>query len=145
MPAEADLGYGTKFQTGNGASPEVFTDLAFVTSITPPGMSRDSIDSSHMQSPDEWRQFIAGMKDAGEVTLELNFKPGGTAILALMAEKNLSSANATKTRRITFPDASYFEFEAFLTNIEPEAPLDDKMVLSATFKVSGRPWLTQAA
>ena len=57
--ADGKLGYGTKFQTGNGSSPESFTDTAFVTSITPPGLSRDSIDVSHMQSPDEWREFIA--------------------------------------------------------------------------------------
>lgn len=143
MPADGKLGYGTKFQTGNGSSPETFTDLAFVTSITPPGLSRDSIDVSHMQSPDEWREFIAGMKDAGEVSLELNFLQGGSAFLAMLAEFNTVSASATKTRRITWPDGSYMEFEAFITGFEPETPMDDKQVASVTFKVSGRPYLTQ--
>jgi predicted secreted protein len=143
--ADGELGYGTKYQTGDGSSPEAFTDTAFVTSITPPGMSRDSIDVSHMQSPDAWREFIAGMKDGGEVSLELNFRPGGSAFLAMLAEFNLASASATKTRRIVWPDTSSMEFEAFLTGFEPETPMDDKQAASATFKVSGRPYLTQAA
>lgn len=143
MPADGELGYGAKFQTGNGSSPETFSDLAFVTSISGPGMSRDSIDVSHMQSPDAWREFIAGMKDAQEVTVELNFRPGGTALLALLAEFNLASASATKTRRILWTGGSYFEFEGFLTGLEPETPMDDKQVATATFKVSGAPFLTQ--
>lgn len=143
MPADGELGYGAKFQTGNGSSPESFTDLAYVTSITPPNMSRDAIDVSHMQSPDAWREFIAGMKDAGEVTLELNFKPGGTAFLAMLAEFNTASASATQTRRVLWTGGSYLEFEGFLTGFEPETPMDDKQVASATFKVSGRPYLTQ--
>ncbi len=118
MAADGELGYGTKFQTGNGSSPETFTDLAFVTSITAPNLSRDSIDVSHMQSPDEWREFIAGMKDAGEVSLELNFKAGGTAFLAMLAELNTVSASATKTRRITWPTGSYMEFEAMVETIK---------------------------
>jgi hypothetical protein len=141
MP-DGKIGYGTKFQTGDDASPEVFTDIAFVTAITPPGMSRDSIDVSHMQSPDEWREFIAGMKDAGEMSVELNFLPGGTALTALLAELNLASASATKSRRILFPDNSFLEFNAFLTGLTPEVPMAEKMVATATFKLSGRPWLT---
>lgn len=144
MKTEARIGHGSKFQTGDGNSPEAFTDMAEVTSITPPNMSRDSVDASHMQSPDEWREFIAGLKDGGEVSLELNFVPGGSAILALLAELNLAADAATKTRRILFPDLSYFEFEAFLTACEPEAPVDDKMTAAATFKITGRPFLTQS-
>ena len=143
--ADGELGYGTKFQTGNGSSPEIFTAMAFVTSISGPGMARDSIDVSHMLSPDAWREFIAGMKDAGEISLELNFRPGGSALLACLAEFNLASASATQTRRILWVDGSYFEFEGFLTAFEPETPMDDKQAASATFKVTGRPFLTQAA
>jgi len=143
MAADAELGFGSKFQTGDGLSPETFSNMAFVTSISGPGLARDSIDASHMLSPDEWRQFIAGLKDGGEISLELNFRPGGSAITVLLAELNLPSAEATKSRRVLFPDTSYFEFEAYLTGVEPEDPFDDKMTASATFKLSGRPFLTQ--
>lgn len=144
MTTEARIGYGTLFKTGNGASPEVFTTLAEVTSITPPNMARDSIDASHEQSPDAWREFIAGMKDGGEVKMDLNFVPGGSAAAALTGELDLSASDAVKNRQILFPDGSMFEFVGFLTGFEPDAPLDDKMSGTATFKVTGKPTLTQA-
>ncbi|QUS40575.1 phage tail protein [Tardiphaga alba] len=139
MATEARIGYGTLFKSG---SPLV--TLAEVTSITPPGMSRDSVDASHEQSPGAWREFIAGMKDGGEVSLELNFVPGGTAAASMMAEFDLDGPDAAIQRVIEFPDGSTFSFTGILTGFEPDSPLDDKMTASSTFKVSGKPTLEQA-
>jgi predicted secreted protein len=138
MTTEADIGFGTTFKTGNGADPnEIFTAMAEVTNITPPGMSRDTVDVTHEQSPEAWREFIAGLKDAGEVSIDMNFVPGGTDAAALMAELSLTGKTAKKNRKIVFPDGSEFAFTAILT--------DDKMSASVTFKVSGKPTLTAGA
>ena len=144
MTTEVTIGYGTLFATGNGATPEVFTTLAEVTSITPPNFARDSIDASHGQSPGAMREFIAGMTDPGEVSIEMNFVPGNAAADALADELALTPATATKNRRITFPDGTTWDFPAFLTAFEPDAPLDDKMTASATFKVAGAVTIVQA-
>lgn len=144
MATSARIGYGTLFKSGNGASPEVFATLAEVTSITPPAMARDTVDASHEESPGAWREFIAGMKDGGEISLELNFVAGGSSSLALMSEFDLDGPLATKNRQIVFPDGSYFAFAAILTAFEPDAPLDDKMTASATYKITGKPTLVQA-
>jgi predicted secreted protein len=143
MATSARIGYQTLFKSGNGASPEVFATTAEVTGITPPAMSRDTVDATHEESPDAWREFIAGLKDGGEVSLELNFVPGGSAAAALMAELNLDGPLAKINRQIVFPDGSYFAFAGILTGFEPDAPIDDKMAASATFKVSGKPTLVQ--
>lgn len=137
MTTEADIGHGTQFQTGNGATPEVFATLAEVVNITPPGIKRDSVDASHGQSPDEMREFIAGLKDGGECSMEMNFVPGGPAAAALMAEFALIRSQATKNRRVVFPDGTIWAFAAFLTGFEPEAPNEDKMTATVTFKVTG--------
>ena len=144
MATSARIGYGTLFKSGNGASPEVFATLAEVTSITPPAMARDTVDATHEESPGAWREFIAGLKDGGEISLELNFVAGGSASLALMNEFDLDGPQALKNRQILFPDGSYFAFAAILTAFEPDAPLDDKMTASATYKISGKPSLVQA-
>lgn len=147
MTTRANIGYGARFQTSNDSSPESFSDLVGVeiTNITPPQPSRDSVDVSHELSPDSYREFIAGLTDAGEVSIEFNWTPqtAVTGIGSLYTELTLVSASATKTRRIVFPDGSSMQFEAFLTGISPEIPLDDKMTATATFKVTGRPFLTQ--
>ena len=95
MTTNARIGYGTLFQTGNGAVPEVFTTLAEVTNITPPKMSRDTVDATHEESPGAWREFIAGLKDGGDVSLDLNFIPGGTAAASGVCP---ASASASRTR-----------------------------------------------
>lgn len=144
MSTSARIGYGTLFKSGNGAVPEVFTTLAEVTGITPPAMARDTVDATHEESPGAWREFIAGLKDGGEVSFDLNFIPGGTSAAAMMAELDLDGSLATKNRQIAFPDGSYFSFAAILTGFEPDAPIDDKMSASVTFKVTGKPLLVQA-
>jgi predicted secreted protein len=144
MTTSARIGYSTLFKSGNGATPEVYTTLAEVTGITPPAMARDTVDATHEESPGAWREFIAGLKDGGEVSMDLNFVPGGTAAAALTAELDLDGSLATKNRQILFPDGSYFSFAAILTGFEPDAPIDDKMSASVTFKVTGKPTLVQA-
>ena len=144
MATSARIGYQTLFKTGNGASPEVFATLAEVTGITPPAMARDTVDASHEESPGAWREFIAGLKDGGEVSLDLNFVPGGSASLSLTGELDLDGPLAVKNRQIVFPDGSYFSFAGILTGFEPDAPIDDKMSASVTFKVTGKPTLVQA-
>lgn len=144
MSTQARIGYGTLFASGNGASPEVFTTLAEVTNITPPGWSRDAVDATHEQSPSAHREFIAGLADAGEVSLDINYAPGGTAQASLEAEKILQGSSAAINRRITFPDGSYVTFVGILTGFEPDAPIDDKMAATVTLKVSGVPTFVQA-
>lgn len=143
MTTSAEIGYGTLFQTGDDSSPETWTTLAEVTAITPPSMARDSIDASHEQSPEAWREFIAGMKDGGEVQIEMNFIAASNAV-TMAAEFDLAASAASKNRRILFPDGSNWEFTAFCTGYEPDAPMDDKMGATATFKVTGKPVLNQA-
>jgi len=141
MTTAAAIGYGTKFQTADSSSPGVWTDFAEVTNLTPPAFKRDSIDASHEQISGGWREFIPGLKDGGEVKFDFNLVPKGTAYLSLMSELGTQTF---MPRRVVFPDGSYIQFTAFLTDWEQTAPLDDKMTGTATFKVSGQPVLTQA-
>lgn len=137
MTTQAKIGYGTLFKIGNGAAPEVFTTVAEVTAITPPNMSRDAIDASHELSPEGWREFIGGLKDGGEVSIELNFVPGSATTIALMAEIAADAGN----KQIVFTTNEIFSFRALCTAFEPDAPLDDKMTATATYKVTGQPTL----
>jgi predicted secreted protein len=137
MTTQARIGYGVLFKIGNGASPEVFTTVAEVTSITPPSLARDAIDATHEESPSGWREFIGGLKDGGEVSIELNFIPGHATTAILLAEIEAAAGN----KQIVFTTGEIFSFSALCTAFEPEAPMDDKMVATATYKVTGKPTL----
>jgi len=136
MATQVTIGHGTSFGVGDGGSPQVFTDFAEVVSITPPQMVRDTVDATHMASPQKWREYVPGLRDGGEVSVEMNFVPGSTSIDALYTA---FTTDTVATWRILFPGspAPFWIFDAFCTGIESEVPLDDKMSLTATFKVTG--------
>lgn len=133
--SDAVLGFGTLFQTSDGGSPPVWSTVAEVTNITPPAASRDNIDLSHENGPDDWRENMPGLKTPGEVKLEFNFVPGGDAYDDLFAELD---DKIIRQRRIVFPNSSVMGFSAFLTSLESEAPIDTQLKATATFQLSGQ-------
>lgn len=136
MATLARIGLGTKFGIATVLAPTAFTDLAEITSVTPPPIKRDIIDVTHMDSPDGWREFIAGLKDGGECSMDMNFVPGSGTDDLLIAMQIETEARPC---RITFPNGAEWKFDAFCTGYTPTAPVDDKMTATATFKVTGKP------
>lgn len=133
--------FGTQLQRGDGATPEVFTPLANVADITPPGIERETYDVTAHDSPEAWREFIGGLKDGGEVEIEVNYDPREhDNLIADFAD------SAPRNYKIVWPGTlGNWAFAAILTNFEPEAPHDDKLAASLTFKVSGKPVITTGA
>lgn len=119
-------------------------EIAYVTNIGGPGLARDTLESTHHKSPAMYRSFIKGLKDGGEVSLDLNFDPANathnaaTGILADFADDDTISAWV-----VTFPDpaATQWTFDGIVTGFEPSAPFDDKLSATVTIKVSGQPTL----
>ena len=136
MATGAKIGHGSIFAIGDGGSPEVFTALAEVTALTGPNMTKDSIDATHMASPERYREFVGGLKDPGEVTVTMNFVPGGTDEDAIRA---LFDADVPGNVRITWPGGEAWIMSAFCASHEFDAPLDDKMSATANFKLTGKP------
>jgi hypothetical protein len=55
-----------------------YVKLAGVTSISPPSESTDIIDTTDMDSSGGIREFIQGLTDPGECSIEMNFVPSST-------------------------------------------------------------------
>jgi predicted secreted protein len=127
--SDAQIGYGSDFKRGAASVGEVL-------SIGAPSLSRDVVDATHMKSPEGWREFIAGLKDAGEVSVEIQSKPSTAGYQAMVADFD---NDAAESYSIEFPDGSSWSFSAFITGMDTSDPLDDKITTSATFKISGKP------
>lgn len=132
----AGIGYGSLFKVKIAG---VYTTIGEQANVTPPGMSVDSIDASHEQSPDGTREFIPGLADAGEVSADIHYVPTGTA-----EEQLYAMLRTTQECRNVFPSGAYVDYNAFITGMEPDTPIDDKMVMSVTWKVTGVPVRTAA-
>lgn len=92
-----------------------------------------------MKSPGGWKEYIAGLKDGGEITVDMNFIPGSATTTRLLAAQIEEDPSPLK---IVFPDASEWGFSVYCTGFTPAVPVDDKMTTSATFKVTGPPDFT---
>ena len=127
MASNAIGGVGTVFLR-NG------TALAEVNSITGPGMTRDFIDVTSLDSTGGYREFIAGFRDGGTVTLNMNFT---AATYALMKED--FESDTAQAYEIVLPDAGLtsFEFSGLVTELPLTITTDDKVTADVTIKVTG--------
>lgn len=143
MASEALIGHGTLFQRGDGATPtENFTTVGEVTNLSGPGMSRDIIDVTHMETADAYREYIAGLADAGEITVEVNYIPGNAS------QENLIDDFEQRVKRnfkIVFPFTGNPEwaFTGVLTGFEADTPIDDKISATFTIKITEKPTIQQ--
>lgn len=131
--SEAIIGYGAKFEVESAAGTDSMVGVAEVTDITPPSQSVDVIDVTHMQSPDSTREFIQGLMDPGEVSLDMNFVPGSTSDVFIQAWR---SSRERRKCRITFPNDVTWTFSAFVTGYTPAIPNEDKLTATLTAKVT---------
>jgi len=129
MPATtAELGYGARFGIKSGAT---YDYGAEVTSLTPPSMTRDTVDATHLESPDAYKEFIAGLKETGEASITINYAPSGSDALITAFEAGAGEF------RILFPGGALaLDFAGIVTGYEiGDLVATDKM--SATFTVKG--------
>ena len=134
-------GFGSELRRGDGATPEVYTAIANVTSLSGPAMERETIDVTAHDSPEQWMEFIGGLKDGGEVSMDVNYHPGeGTHNLL----QDDFDDTAARNFRLVFPDPdeTAWQLSLILTGLEPEYPYDEKLECSCTWKVTGKPTLT---
>jgi len=132
--------FGTKLRRGSATG----TAVAQVTGISI-GLSADTIDVTSHDSTGGWREYLGGLKDGGEVTLELNFDPVGATHDDVTGGLLDDFASGTSVSWVvTFSDAatSTWAFSAIPVGFELDAPIDDKLTASATLKITGVVTLT---
>jgi predicted secreted protein len=134
MPATAArIGYGSLVEISTNGG-DTWTEIAEVSGLTPPGFSIDTVDATHMQSPNRTREYIAGINDSGETSFTVNWLPGSASDVAL---RGVAVGFTTFMIRETFPNGAYWVVTGILTGYQPAAPLDDKMTAEVTIKVTG--------
>lgn len=104
-------------------------------------LTSDDIDVTHYGSDDEYKEYIAGMKDGGEVTITGNLISGDSGQASLITDFN---SGAKQTGLITLPntDASTWSFTAYVKSFKHMMPINDKLGFEAVLKISGKPTFT---
>ena len=130
--SEAVAGVGTLFR--RWTAPD-WVNIAEVLSITGPGMSRDVIDVTSLDSTDLYREFIAGFRDAGTVVLNMNFRRDEYDTM-----KSDFENNDLQNYEIVLPDAenTTLEFEGLVTELPLTIASDTQVTQDVTIKISGK-------
>ena len=125
---DAIAGVGTVFTRDSVA-------IAEIRNITGPGMTRDFIDVSNLDSTGGYREFIAGFRDGGELTFSMNFTIGGYDDLLLDYE-----SESVQSYELILPDSgtTTFSFSGFVTNLPLNITPDDAVTVDVTIKISGQ-------
>jgi len=124
--------FGTTLYIGGTAG----TALANVTRVQWSGLQSDQIDVSAMDGASAFREYVAGMIEPGEVTLDLNFDPGATSHAAM---KTALEGRGTAQYAIKWSDAAntVYNFTAFVRSMSGGGQYDDKLEGSVTLKITG--------
>jgi predicted secreted protein len=129
--------FGTIFTLGSTA-----TVIGNLTGISGPGISVDTIDVTSHDSAAAYRQFVAGLIDGGEISLEGNLVTAAAGNIFMTA----INARTTTACSIILPTTSQsigkWTFSAVPTGFETDAPYDGKIGFSASLKVTGQPVLS---
>ena len=132
--SEALAGVGTSFKRGDGTSSEGFTAIAEIINITGPGLTRDFIDVTNLDSTDGYREFITGFRDSGEVTITANWTRDG--FIDMKADYD---SDDSVNYQIVIGDTgeTTLEFAAFVTGMPLSIPTGSQITMDATFKITG--------
>lgn len=126
--------FGTTIAIDNGGS---YSTIAYVRDVGGPNISLDTIEVTTHSSTGGWREFIPGLLDGGEVTLDLFIdlsqatQGNSTGLLSELTGRTVEGF------RITWPDASTATFNAIVTSWEPGAVVDSALSGNVTLKITG--------
>ena len=135
MASNAIAGVGTVFLRWDDSAGGTWDQIAEVNSISGPTMTRDFIDVTSLDSTGGYREFISGFRDAGTVSLTMNFTRTTYDLMKTDFENDTA-----QYYEIVLPDAdsTSFEFEGLVTELPLEIPTDDKVTANVTIKIVGQ-------
>ena len=128
------LSQGMTIGVGDAASPEVFATITEVNSIDGPSGTAPEIDVTDLSSTA--REFVLGLEDEGEISLDLNYIPTNTQHSQLRTDKN---DGTQRNYQIEFTDspASKWTFAAIVKSLSINNAVDDKLKGSVTLRLTG--------
>lgn len=131
--ATAQTSCGAKLEYSNQDSGS-FLELCDIIDMDGPSIEVTAVETTHLQSPDCFKEFAPGFGDGGEVNFRVNTNTENLTILYGML-RNMYDW------RITHPNGDdTWEFEGFITSLNGgDIPEDDRVTSDVTIKVHQKP------
>lgn len=139
----AKKGFGSKLSIHDGST---LVEIGELLTLGGPSYSKETIETTHMQSADQFKEYISGLRDAGEITATANLDllAADTANHIAVLE-SLEDDEAPVQVVAQLGTIATFTCNGIVTAFEPESPLEGKQEISITIKISGKPTLADVA
>jgi predicted secreted protein len=134
MASEAFAGVGTKFQRWDGAA---WQDIAEVNSIDGPGMTKDVLEVTSLDTDAGYNEFITGFAEGGTLTLDMNFTRETYELM-----KDDFESDEVRSYRIQLPDydsePSTFTIEGLVIELPITMTADDKVTADVVIQITSQ-------
>jgi len=136
MASQANIGRW-KVRLGSKTSPQTFSAIEEVFSVTGFGKLNQLEDATNFDSPPGTMEYIAGLADGAEITIEAHYIPGAT-----VQSNMIDAVDAGETRdfEIAYVGTSpeeVFSFEAVCLGWSITPSPTSKNTITFTIKISG--------
>lgn len=129
MATAAKRVYGTLFKKGS-------TTQAEITAINDAGPEADMLDVTSLDSSDATREFIAGLINSGEFSVELNFLVANATHATMQSD--LKAGTSGTYSIIWTGGGETWTFTALVKSFKAGGGVGDPLKATATFQISGK-------
>ncbi len=138
MATDVIAGIGTLFQLATIASPTNFVTVGRVISISGPQLSAERIEITTLDSTGGYKEYIGGLKDGGEIQLELYWKKSDAKQVIL---RDAVNSGAVLPFKIEWPDspATTVTGSIIVSSFGMNTAANEGVKATVTCKLTGSP------
>jgi hypothetical protein len=144
MASGAYLSFGTLLKIGDGGGPENFTTVAEVKDISGPAITADVVEVTNMSSPSAFKEKLATLLEAGEITFDINWMPEAvTHGVAAGLMRDLLARNKRNFKLVfTNIGNTTWTIPCYVTSLSPAASVAGVLTQSVTLTPWSAPTIT---
>lgn len=139
MASAAISTFGAKLYRETAIGSGAYSAIAEIVEVAPFNISREALETTNHDTSDNYREFIKGLCDLGEISFVANWlisnatHNSSTGLLSDLAEPDLYRW------RVEVESGAYVQAYGFLTAVSSSAPTSAVRQFEGTLKFSGPP------
>jgi predicted secreted protein len=120
---------------------ETLGAVAYIQSISGPGLALDTEDVTTHDSANAWEEMVATILRSGELSLDIVYDPNAATHAASAGLSGLLDDRIQVGFSVVFPGSVTWAFAAYVAGFEPSAPHDGALTAAVKLKLTGAPIL----
>lgn len=132
----AQLTHGSTVEWGTDGS--TYTTMTETKTLVVPTTEVEYVDVTNMDSPNGFREFLPGLKDAGEITVECNYTPEMYDLAqGYRTNGTVVHFRTTLTAFSGQTGGDVFKFTGYVTPQVQQTPVEGAIMLNISVRVTG--------